>query len=111
MPEGRHNNHYHHESASSGSISTMSGLMSEAVPSPKKRAKQYERKPRHKTKEDKYEVKRTGRKLGIRPRTKEKTNGAVKKDKKRKRKQRSGDALMHTFGAPNVAQDRLTVSA
>ncbi|KAL8792932.1 MAG: hypothetical protein Q9195_004429 [Heterodermia aff. obscurata] len=74
-------------------------------------AKRYERKPRHKTKNDKYEVKKDGKESRKRKRKKGESTSASRQDRKSKRKERSGDALMHTFSAPNVAQDRLTVSA
>ena len=73
-------------------------------------AKRYERKPRHKTKNDKYEVKKDGKGSRKRKRGKGENTGASRHDRKSKRKERSGDAMMHAFSAPNVAQDRLTVS-
>ena len=80
--------------------------------SPGKSARRYEKRPRRKTKEDKYDLKQDG-KQPTRSRKKKDKKDCVgtKQDKKRKCKERSGDALMHTFSAPNVAQDRLTVSA
>ena len=69
----------------------------------------YERRPRHKTRQDRYELKDNNR-------NSEKTKQAAKKDrgdqkqKKHKRKEKSGAALMHDFAAQNVAHDRLTVS-
>ena len=73
-------------------------------------AQRYERRPRHKTKADKYEIKQDGNKSTKKREKKEKKTSASKRDKRPKRKERSGDALVHTFSAPNVAQDRLTVS-
>ena len=72
---------------------------------PPARPKNYERRSRYKTREDKYSLKQKGQ----RPTNKQK-DGIVKKVKKRKRKEKSGNALMHDFAASNVAQDRLTVS-
>lgn len=91
--------------------SGMSESGPDAATSPEGPTKQYGRRPRHKTKDDKYEVKQPGRKSEKHKGKKEKRDAKAKQGKKRKRKERSGDALMHTFSAPNVAQDRLTVSA
>ena len=74
-------------------------------------AKRYERRPRHKTKEDKYEVKKDGDKSAKQRARKDERHSTDKPNKKGKRKEKSGDALMHTFSAPNIAQERLTVSA
>ena len=82
------------------------------VPSlPEQPVKRYEKRPRHKTKEDKYKVKQDGDKSTKQRARKEKKRGTDKPNKKAKRKEKSGDALMHTFSAPNIAQERLTVSA
>lgn len=76
-----------------------------AKPCPQKPTKSYERRPRHKTREDRYELKEsTGDKK--RP---AKDEGRKKKPKKHKRKEKSGAALMHSFTAQNVSHDRLTV--
>lgn len=82
---------------------------------PEKRAKTYERGARRKTREDHYEVKsvKEGKKQGKEKKTKERkeTNeGTDKKLRKRKCKEKSGDALMHDFTARNVTRERLTVS-
>lgn len=71
--------------------------------SPKKPAKTYDRKPRHKTRDDRYEKKQ------IKELAKAKAKKAAKKGDKRKRKTRSGAAPTHNFTAKNVTQDRLTV--
>lgn len=79
------------------------------LPSPEKLLKPYEKRQRHKTRIDRYELKETSRHS-------KKTNQDVKKDrgdkkqKKQKRKEKSGAALMHGFAAQNVVHDRLTVS-
>lgn len=79
------------------------------LPSPDKLLKSYERRPRHKTRQDRYEFKDNNR-------DSEKTKQAAKKDRreqkqtKHKRKEKSGAALMNDFAAQNVAHDRLTVS-
>ena len=76
----------------------------------KEPTKSYERRPRHKTKNDKYELKQDGKRPSKRKKkSEESTTNVPKKGKKRKRKERSGDALMHNFSAPNVAQNRITV--
>ena len=83
-----------------------SGMM---LPSPKKLLKSYERRPRHKTRPDRYELKENGRQSRD---TKQdaKKDPEKKKRKKQQRKEKTGAALMHGFAAQNVAHDRLTVS-
>ncbi len=74
--------------------------------SPKRVEKTYERRPRHKTREDLYEVQPTKERKKKAP-----TRGAEKEkpvDKRRKR-MKSGGVLMHDFNAPNIPNDRLTV--
>lgn len=65
----------------------------------------YERKGRHKTREYYYELKQA--KVTKKPREKKKEHNP--KEKKCKRRNKSGSALMHEFAAENVAFDRLTV--
>ena len=78
------------------------------VPCPERRTKAYERKRRHKTRVDHYDLKEDG---GTRrKRTSAEKNGSERKRKPRKRKEKSGAALLHDFTAQNVSQDRLTVS-
>ena len=72
---------------------------------PEKPAESFERRPRHKTREDRYELKD-----GTREKRKVATKDSQeKKQKKHKRREKSGGALMHNFTAQNVAHDRLTV--
>ncbi|KAL9577718.1 MAG: hypothetical protein Q9212_006188 [Teloschistes hypoglaucus] len=68
--------------------------------------KNYERRPRHKTKEDCYELKQAKK----RNQAKEKKNAVADRPKKKKRKhaQKSGAALMQDFNAENVQPERLT---
>lgn len=73
---------------------------------PTTKPKSYERRSRHKTREDRYDLKQDGK----RPAKKQKKTGTAGNDRKRKRKEKSGNTLMHDFTASNVAQDRLTVS-
>lgn len=82
---------------------------SEMLPSPKKLLNSYERRPRHKTRPDRYELKENGRQ---RKDTKQdaKKYPEKKKRKKHQRKEKTGAALMHDFAAQNVAHGRLTVS-
>lgn len=72
---------------------------------PDKPAESYERRPRHKTREDRYELKDGPREK----RTVADKDGWEKKRKKHKRREKSGGALMHNFTAHNVVHDRLTV--
>ena len=64
----------------------------------------YQRRPRHKTREDRYDSKlsKEERKL-LSSRNKNPPKA------KRRNTKKSGDAIMHDFEARNVAQDRLTV--
>ena len=87
------------------SLCGFSGRPDQTTVLPEKLAESYERRPRHKTREDRYELKDG---------TREKKKAANKeshdkKQKKHKRRQKSGGALMHNFTAQNVAHDRLTV--
>jgi hypothetical protein len=63
-----------------------------------KLAEKYERRPRHKTRPDKYE-------LNVHMTALEKTHITLK----RKRRKKTGLALNNNFKAPNVQQDRLTL--
>lgn len=90
--------------------SSDSGLSSHpATPSPPKET--FEKRARHKTREDRYE-----------PRKKEKRQGkiAVEKSSRKKREKRgdrkkaarkAGEELMQNFSSKSIAQDRLTVGA
>ena len=78
-------------------------------PPPEKLSLSYRKRPRHKTRKDRYELKESSRhKEKTKQDTKE--NRKEKKPKKPKRKEKSGAALMHGFAAQNVVHDRLTVS-
>ena len=71
----------------------------------------YVRRPRHKTRADRYELKEGN---GDRRKEKSKLNERESKDKKHKklkRKAKLGEAIMHDFSAQNVSHDRLTVSS
>ena len=73
---------------------------------PKKGGDTYERRPRHKTREDRYEVQQPKeRKKKVTTRTTEKAKPA----NRRRNRIKSGGVLMHDFNAPNVQNDRLTV--
>lgn len=81
------------------------------LPSPEKLLKSYERRPRHKTRQDRYELKDSNKDSVKTLKTAKKDLGENKQKKqKHKRKEKSGAALMHDFAAQNVAHDRLTVS-
>ena len=77
--------------------------------SPQKPAKTYERRPRYKTKEDRYELKQSTVLAQRKKTKKDKKEAEAKKYKKSKVHRKSGAALVHDFAAQNVAQDRLTV--
>ena len=74
---------------------------------PRQFTEPYTRKPRHRTKEDHYELKDQN---GKKKHSTKQDKRAEKKPKSRRRKEKSGAALMHDFSAQNVSHDRLTVS-
>ena len=91
-----------------GELKSASGFLQrpdQTTALPEKPAESYERRPRRKTREDRYELKD-----GARDRKKvAKKDSQEKKQKKHKRREKSGAALMHNFTAQNVSHDRLTV--
>lgn len=89
------------DDSTSPNISSSSSSVTEC--SPKMPAKPYERRLRHKTRDDRYE-KKQDKKLA-----KTRAKKTMRKDGKRKRKAISGAAVAHAFKAKNVTQDRLTV--
>ena len=91
----------------SPAMSQSSGVL---LLSPQKPLKSYERRPRHKTRPDRYELKENER-HGKPAKLAKKDSRDNKKQKKQKRKEKSGAALMHDYAAQNVAYDRLTVSS
>lgn len=72
----------------------------------------YGRKPRRKTREDRYDLKQE---IFVKnPRKRIRDNHGRKRDGKRrygKRRKKSGSAMMHEFVAENIAPGRLTVSS
>ncbi|KAL8950537.1 MAG: hypothetical protein Q9222_003426 [Ikaeria aurantiellina] len=91
------------------SASNPTSSLNSTIVSPKKPAKSYEKRSRHKTKEDRYELKQDKRRA--KARTDEGKGQAKPKKKKRKGQERSGAALMQNFSARNVEPERLTVSS
>ena len=79
------------------------------LPPPEELSTSYRKRPRHKTRKDRYELKESSRHA---EKTKHDTkkNRKEKKPKRPKRREKSGAALMHGFTAQNVVHDRLTVS-
>ncbi len=76
---------------------------------PEKPAASYMRRPRHKTRDDHYQLKEgtnEGKKKKIKSSEHE---GKDRKCKKHKRKAKLGAAIMDDFSAQNVSHDRLTV--
>ncbi|KAL8830476.1 MAG: hypothetical protein Q9191_001407 [Dirinaria sp. TL-2023a] len=63
----------------------------------------YQKRLRHRTREDKYSLKENGRAK------KQVEDGSGKKSRKRKRREKLGKTVMHDFTASNVTQDRLTM--
>jgi len=80
-----------------------------AEPPRRKQSESYERRPRHKTREDLYELKANSSTKRKKPAKKARKDGEEKRSKRQKYKEKSGAALMHSFTAQNVAHDRLTV--
>ena len=87
---------------SSDTTSSTSESSSQGIPSPEKPLKTYERRPRRRTKEDRYELKQEkARKTRVKRKITTKS--------KSKRKEKSGALNIQHFRAKNVASDRLTV--
>ncbi|MCJ1396955.1 hypothetical protein MMC11_000147 [Xylographa trunciseda] len=78
--------------------------MSQRISSPVNSSKKYERRSRHKTKEDRYVFKDAT--AHAREPSKEKKR---KKSTRPARKEKTGSALLHSFAADNVTSDRLTL--
>lgn len=79
--------------------------------SPERLLKSYERRPRRKTRQDRYELIDSNKdRVKILTHKKKDLGEKQQKKQKHKRKEKSGAALMHDFAAQNVAHDRLTVS-
>lgn len=70
-------------------------------------AKPYERKSRRKTRENRYSLKESSK---VSDQINNEGESPVRKKGKRKRREKSGSALMHDFTARNIAFSRLTVS-
>ncbi len=104
IPESRRKARKHTRSSARSS----SEALPETLPPPANHTTSYERRSRHKTREDRYDLKKPDDAREKRRSTKK--EGAEKRHKPRKRKEKSGAALVHDFAAQNVAQDRLTVS-
>lgn len=84
---------------------------SEAAVAPEKPQKSYSRRPRYKTRADRYELKQDRDPEKRRRKTKQKDQDEKpKKERMLKRNSKSGATLMKDFTANNVANDRLTVS-
>ena len=98
--QGQHRKQHTHLDLTSHASST-------TIHSPEKPAKTYERRSRHKTREDHYDLQKNRK----RDETKEaKPKARDKPKKKRKGVEKSGGTLMQKFSAKNVDTDRLTVS-
>lgn len=89
------------EDSSSSSSTEFKG----ALKSLEKPVKSFQKRPRHKTHEDRYKLKEDG---GSRPKPNDRRTGLSNR-KKRKPKEMTGAALLHEFTAKNVANERLTV--
>lgn len=83
------------------------GSSTAALNSSKTVARPYERRSRHKTREDRYTLKEASK---VPKQTTNADESPARKKGKRRRKEKSGTALMHDFTARNVAFNRLTVS-
>lgn len=98
-----------HDDTTSESASKPSQSLSDTFVSPEKPIKTYAKRLRHKTKEDRYELKQNKAAVKQKRDKKDRQKAVAKKDKKSKLHKRSGAALVPNFEAQNVAQDRLTV--
>ena len=76
--------------------------------SPKQAPITYERRRRHKTREDHYDIKHSIARQG---KTAVRSRKGGRSAKTRRHKEKSGRALMQDFTAPNVPSERLTVGA
>ena len=103
----RHMHHQSHDGTVSESSSPPLQSSNECSDPPEKQMMTYEKRSRHKTKEDRYELK-PGKSRVEERRKKEKKGADTKKRKNSKPQRTSGNALVHDFAARNVAPDRLT---
>ncbi|KAL8832901.1 MAG: hypothetical protein Q9170_004681 [Blastenia crenularia] len=95
-----------HQSQHVGNAIVSSVPSNSTGPSPKKPGKSYERRSRHKTREDRYEFKQG---KGHKKIKNDEKMAQQKPSKTKKRVKKSGAALMHTFSANNVEAERLTL--
>lgn len=75
-----------------------------------KREEIFEKRARHKTKEDRYDPKKRAEKEREKMEKKEKKSKRAKKGDRRKESKMPGETLMKNFESKNLANDRLTVS-
>lgn len=90
------------------SSATSQASISEQLPS-KKLSEIFERRPRHKTREDRYDLKDITGDKRKRPAKRDRKDGHERRSKRTKHKEKSGAALMHSFAPQNVTHERLTV--
>ncbi|KAL8876586.1 MAG: hypothetical protein Q9198_005246, partial [Flavoplaca austrocitrina] len=89
-------------------IELSSGAPSAIINSPEKPAKSYERRSRHKTREDHYELRKD---IKISKTKDPRSKARDRPKKKRKGVQKCGAALMQNFSAGNIETDRITLKA
>ena len=77
--------------------------LSRMTSSPAKQLKPFERRSRHRTKEDRYVLK------DVTAHVQEAKEKRRKKSTRLSRKEKTGSVLLHNFAADNVASERLTV--
>ena len=87
------------------SSATSHSSQSAALLTKEQRSRIYERRPRHKTREDRYDLKQTKEHRKSRKYKKKKQEASGKYPRNGK----TGTALLHNFVAGNVASDRLTM--
>ncbi|KAG4438521.1 hypothetical protein IFR05_005995 [Cadophora sp. M221] len=88
--------------------SSDSGLSSHpATPSPPKET--FEKRARHKTREDRYEPKKKDKKSGKITGEKSSRKKREKRGDRKKAARKAGDELMQNFSSKSIAQDRLTI--
>lgn len=91
-------------------IATSDSGLSGHLPIPVLPKETFERRPRHKTREDKYEPKKKEKKRNEASVDKSSSRKREKKNGRKKAAKKPGDELIQNFSSNNISQDRLTVS-
>lgn len=92
---------------SSANLSNVSHHSAIFFSSPERAPDTYERRRRHKTREDRYDIKHS---IARQENTAGRPRKGERSGKTKRHKEKSGEALMQDFNAANVSSERLTVS-